>query len=358
MKSKHLNIVIIPFLILFSTKSYSEEIKVGIILPLTGPLAEYGVASKNGIELAKKDNPSLFSKIHFLYEDSQYDPKLAMSAYRKLREDSSVKIIYNWGSNPSAPLIPIAEREAFPLFAADFSSNAFKNISNVVAFAPTSKLLGKKLSENLKNSKYKKLAILSVENLYINGIIDGLKESLGEDQSIVYHDAVLATDNDFSSYITKLKTKDFDALGIMLYAGQIQNFYKKLKAANITKPTFGSDFMESRAEISASGDFIKGAVYPHLKISSEFYSKYMKEYNDDSQVTYSGTAYDFAMMISELHKKDNSFYTKHLELVKTLNKYQGVMGKYVYEESKEYGKRLYSPVYIKRIKDGFYEVVD
>lgn len=336
----------------------AENIKVGVILPLTGPIAEYGVASRNGIELAKKKNPELFSSIEFVYEDSQYDPKLALSAYRKLRSDSSVKIIYNWGSNPSAPLIPLAEQEGFPLFAADFSSAAFKGISNVIAFAPTSKQLGHILNQALKKRNYKKLAILSVENLYVNGIIDGLKESLDSDQSIVFHEAVLATDNDFRSYVAKLKFKGCDALGVMLYAGQIQNFYRNLQASKFSKPTFGSDFMESRAEIGASGALIEGALYPHLKISDDYYEMYKKEYTNDSQVTSSGTAFDFAMMMANLKKKDEVFYLKYLEIVPTLDSYQGVMGAYRFEKTKEFGKRLYSPLYVKEVKDGFYKTVD
>jgi len=37
-----------------------EKLKVGVILPLTGPLAEYGMAARNGIELARKEYPELF----------------------------------------------------------------------------------------------------------------------------------------------------------------------------------------------------------------------------------------------------------------------------------------------------------
>ena len=36
-----------------------EKFRIGAILPLSGRSADYGVAAKNGIELAKKEKPGL-----------------------------------------------------------------------------------------------------------------------------------------------------------------------------------------------------------------------------------------------------------------------------------------------------------
>jgi hypothetical protein len=38
-----------------------EKFKVGAVLPLTGGAADYGIAIKNCIELARKDNPNLYT---------------------------------------------------------------------------------------------------------------------------------------------------------------------------------------------------------------------------------------------------------------------------------------------------------
>ena len=62
-----------------------RPITVGLILPLTGPTADYGVAIKNSIGLAFEEIPDLGERIHLLYEDAQYDPKLAVTALAKLR---------------------------------------------------------------------------------------------------------------------------------------------------------------------------------------------------------------------------------------------------------------------------------
>ena len=59
--------------------------KVGVILPLSGPLAEYGVAASNGFKLAQAERPELFKNIQFLMDDSQYDNKKAISSYQAFR---------------------------------------------------------------------------------------------------------------------------------------------------------------------------------------------------------------------------------------------------------------------------------
>lgn len=69
-----------------------EKFKVGAVLPLTGAAADYGIAIKNCVELAKKDRPEIFTNIDFIFEDAAYDPKTAISAYRSLTDGQRVDL--------------------------------------------------------------------------------------------------------------------------------------------------------------------------------------------------------------------------------------------------------------------------
>lgn len=349
---------IFSILILCLNQASAQELKIGVILPLTGPVAEYGVASKNGIELARNNNPDKFKGIDFVYEDSQYDAKQSVSAYRKLRNDPAIKLIYSWGSNPSVPLVSIAEKDCFPLIAADFSIKTFENTKCVIGFAPTTVRLGQILGAQLEKSGYQRLGLISVENMYINGLIEGLRNNLRPGQEVVFQLNALANEIDFRSHIAKIKAQKIDALGVLLYAGQIQSFYRDLSSHGYSKPTFGSDFFESRAEIKGAGNLMQGAVYPHMKISDPYYESYKKHYKNDSQVTSSGAAYDLAMMISKLFGENEIFFSHHQSYFRNLDGYMGVMGEYRFEESNEAGLRLYPPVFIKVVKDDFYKLAE
>ncbi len=60
---------------------HGEPFRTGVIIPLTGPLAEYGGAISNGITLARETRPELFSSCEFTIEDSAYKTTQALSAF-------------------------------------------------------------------------------------------------------------------------------------------------------------------------------------------------------------------------------------------------------------------------------------
>jgi ABC-type branched-subunit amino acid transport system substrate-binding protein len=76
------------------TEGDGDVIKIGVILPLTGPAAELGELSKRGIVLAA-DHINAHGEIHgrkieLIIEDAGLEPKRALDAYRKLKEIDGV----------------------------------------------------------------------------------------------------------------------------------------------------------------------------------------------------------------------------------------------------------------------------
>ncbi len=48
-------ILVVSLFISNNDEKSAEELKIGVILPLTGPVSLFGESIKNGIELAKED---------------------------------------------------------------------------------------------------------------------------------------------------------------------------------------------------------------------------------------------------------------------------------------------------------------
>ncbi|NDC38085.1 MAG: hypothetical protein EBZ48_08530, partial [Proteobacteria bacterium] len=94
-----------------------EKFRVGVLLPLSGAPSEYGVAAKNGFELAIQENPELFKNVDFVFADTQYDSKKTISGLQKLRFEDGISAAYVWGYGPNQAVSPIAEKQLFPLFA-------------------------------------------------------------------------------------------------------------------------------------------------------------------------------------------------------------------------------------------------
>lgn len=107
----------------------TEEISVGVVVPLTGPLSSNGLQMKNGMELALgeiNESPLLDGKeIRFIVEDSEGTPDGAERAYRKLIEqDGVVAVLGPFTSSATERIIPVVQQ------------------NKVVAFSPTSAARG------------------------------------------------------------------------------------------------------------------------------------------------------------------------------------------------------------------------
>src|SRR5690606_14413474 len=109
--------VCLLFSFTFCVTALAEEtlFKVGVILPLSGPWAEFGEAQKSGFELARMSAPDNFRNIRFIYEDGEHQGHQTIAAYRKLRNRDNVNIVFVWGVMPADVIAPLAEREGVPL---------------------------------------------------------------------------------------------------------------------------------------------------------------------------------------------------------------------------------------------------
>ena len=110
-------------------QSETEEISVGVVVPLTGPLSSNGLQMENGMVLALgeiNESPLLGERrIRFIIEDSEGTPDGAERAYTKLIEqDGVVAVLGPFTSSATERIIPIAQQ------------------NGVVAFSPTSAARG------------------------------------------------------------------------------------------------------------------------------------------------------------------------------------------------------------------------
>ena len=111
-----------------------SRFRFGVILPLSGPIAEFGKAFQQGIDLARKENPEIDKKIKIVIDDSQYDVASAISILRKYRDRDKVQLVYNWGGNPSGGLAPVAEQIKMPLLVWSADSQLTKGRNYTVRF--------------------------------------------------------------------------------------------------------------------------------------------------------------------------------------------------------------------------------
>ena len=75
-----------------NTPKEEKTIKIGVIMPLTGFLANVGIDTKNAIDLAYNDL-SASKDVQLIFEDDACDSAKALTAYRKLVDMDKVNYL-------------------------------------------------------------------------------------------------------------------------------------------------------------------------------------------------------------------------------------------------------------------------
>lgn len=345
-------LVCLPVIILSEA---SAQIKIGIILPMSGPLAEYGTAELHGIQLAQTDYPELFSNIKFVFEDSQYDPKVAISAFNKLRTVDQVSVIYDWGSATGLALAPVAEGRKFPLLSMSIDPAAAIGRSYVIRFGNYAGQYIEKLVPALRARGFKKIGVIKVELAYTNSMYDEMvRQFAAPGESVQLLNSVNPADTDFKSIVTKLKQTPIDALCVYLMSGQIRQFYRQFADQGLSIPTIGTDFFESTDEIAAAGRAMEGAIYPHNPVPMSFHERYAARFGNDSQIAYAVNGYDFAVLMGRTFgaMENSPSGNQVIESLRKLPAQEGLVGTYRFREGPKFGMFFDFPIVVKTIREG------
>lgn len=314
-----------------SNTATNEKIKVGVLLPLTGPLAEYGQAYKNGITLASEKSGN--KNTEYIFEDSDYIAGKSISAFNKLTGIDKVDVLMSWGGVPSDAVYPLLKDKKLPFLAGSSLSRVTESSPYTIRVYVAPDYFTREMWKYFRAHNYKNIAVVKVEALYPNTIIEGLIAGKNADETITVVDTYASpAENDFKTSILKLKNSKvkYDALGVMLFAGQIGNFYNQKSNLGLDIPTFGTDFFESKSDIDVAGKNIDGATYANFLVSDTFEKEYVSKFGNDSQISQAGLGYDMALKVNQLASKDPDQIMKQL---RSADGWTGAIGSHKFVET-------------------------
>jgi len=333
-----------------NSKDAGKTIKIGVIGPFTGALAEYGEAHKNGITLAAEESKGSGKNIEFVFEDSSYDTAKAISAFRKLTQIDKVLLVVDWGAATSYGIAPLIKDAKTPFIAISVDPDTVKPSDYVFRHNYSPDDAAQKLWEYFREKGYKNIGLVKLNILFCTKIADSLDKlkKLGETVTVV--DTYQSfSDKDFRTSIAKLKANDgkYDTVGVFLAGGQIAQFYKQAYDQKLSLPTFGTDFFESYTEIKSAGGRMDGAVFVGLSSSEQFMKRYKARFGTDNQMSYAGLSYDLGKIL--LSQVDYSSTQTIVDSLRAIKDYKGEVGTYTYDDAN--GDRYLKPVlHIKEIQ--------
>jgi branched-chain amino acid transport system substrate-binding protein len=217
------------------------EIKIGNIMPYSGPASAYGVIGKTEEAYFRKINAEggiNGRKINFISYDDGYSPPKTVEQARKLVESDEVLLIFNsLGTPPNSAIQKYMNSKKVPqLFVATGATkwNDPKEFPWTMGWQPNyqseSQIYAKYILKELPNAK---IAILYQNDDYGKDYVKGLKDGLGAKAAsmIVAEESYETTQPTIDSSIVKLKSTNADV------------FF------NVTTPKFAAQAIKKIAEI-------------------------------------------------------------------------------------------------------------
>ncbi|HEX2632864.1 MAG TPA: ABC transporter substrate-binding protein [Bradyrhizobium sp.] len=224
----------------YDTGATDTEIKIGNIMPYSGPASAYGVIGKTEAAYFKMINAEggiNGRKINFVSYDDGYSPPKAVEQARKLVESDEVLLVFNPLGTPSNTAIQkyLNAKKVPQLFVATGATkwNDPKNFPWTMGWQPSyqseARIYAKYLIKEKPNAK---IAILFQNDDFGKDYLKGLKDGLGAKGSmIIAEESYETTEPTIDSHIVKLKSTGADTF------------------ISITTPKFAAQAIKKLAEI-------------------------------------------------------------------------------------------------------------
>lgn len=225
----------------YDTGATDTEIKIGNIVPYSGPASAYGVVGKAmGAVFARVNDAGGINgrKINFISYDDAYSPPKAVEQARKLVESDEVLLAFGVLGTPSNSAIQkyLNGKKVPQLFLATGATkwNDPKHFPWTMGWLPSYQAEGDIYAKYLlKDHPGKKIAILYQNDDFGKDYLKGIKDGLGAKASdIVIEESYELSEPTIDSHIVKMKAKNPD---VMVY---------------FTTPKFGAQALKKVGELA------------------------------------------------------------------------------------------------------------
>lgn len=293
---------VLALLVLFLSLGCAKEpdqIKIGVLAPLSGPVPTFGVMTRDGALLAIEEwnakGGVLNKKIAALVEDSQCTPDPAVNAANKLIDQNKVK--YLVGEVCSKASIPVSE---------------IANAKKVVQISPTSTNPDVTVAKDGKVKEFifracfidpfqgtvgAKFAVgelkaktafimLDQANDYVKGLAEFFEKAFTEaGGKIVGKETYTSKDTDFSAILAKVAAAKPDVIYLPDYYNIVNLATKQAKEKGIKAPFLGGDGWDSSDldRKAAEGGFFTNHYSPEDSRAEvqNFVKAFGAKYKDD-----------------------------------------------------------------------------
>ena len=358
---------IVTAAMLFGGVAFAKDVKIGVVLPLTGPIAAFGETSKNGLEVAYEKNHTLSNgdNIKLVYVDDRGDKVEAATAVKRLLDKDKVSVILGEvASSNSMAMAPIAEKNKTPMIT-HASTNprvtkGKKYVTRACFIDPFQGAVMAKyaLDNNLKTA----VVVTDAKQDYSVGLSKAFKKAYTAGGGKILKTVLINSgDKDFNAQVTAIKQANPDIIAFTGYYPEAALLVKQARDMGVKTPFIGADGVGFPELIKIAGKAAEGFMYTdHFneaaatsKEAKEYVEAFHKKYNKpaDSMGALAADAYGMIVAAMEKCIKEGKG-SDNKECINTnlrnTKGYKGITGEITINEN---GDAVKSAV-INEVKDG------
>ena len=252
--SKNVVLFVLAAIFLLSCNPKEEKIKIGAILPLTGPAAIFGKSIQNGINLYLENHKNNIG-LTLYFEDSEAQPAKAISAIQKLIGQGVQIFIGGVTSSTAIALLPVIEKNKVILVSPSASSPKLSNNKGYFFRVELSEDKGAEKQAELAISKlgWKKISVLYINNDYgvaaKNAFMTEFEKLGGE---IMISESFSAGNRDFRTLLYKINNDSSEAVFLVAQNEYVQ-IINQMRELGFTKNIYATPVFENQTFLEEIG---------------------------------------------------------------------------------------------------------
>lgn len=326
-----------------------KTLVIGVLVPLTGGPAEQGLWGLQGAELGSDSVKNDEIDIMLKAEDTQADPKIAITAFNKLLAEGPLDAVITYGSGVAMALSPLCNQQKVLQIGVATATPAYRSAEDYTfRIFPSAELEAEFMAkEALKLFPNPRVTVVRINNEYGLGTAKAFKAELEKIGVTITGEEILEPSAmEYRSLIPRIKSKKPDLIYLASYPNEGALFLKQSKELGMTIPVLASNAIlgtKNFFELAGKGaeGMLIASTFPlssagdHPEIS-RFMTAYEKKSGDKPVVEhiYASRAYDAVRVLAEAMKNCPEHETECLkEKLFQVKDFSGASGKITFDRN-------------------------
>jgi branched-chain amino acid transport system substrate-binding protein len=342
-------------------KKPAKEVKIGMIVPLTGSAAEFGQNERNaGLILQDKINAKggiSGGKLKLVIEDSQSEPKGGINAIQKMLLSDKPIGVFTDLSSVALSIAPTAQEKK--IIMVSIAANPDLTNANKYAFRdfPTADRLAKEMATYV----YKKLDVKKTAIFYINddfgiGHNNSFKSEFTKIGGTITSSETFDPDgSDFRAEVTKILSGSPEGVYTIGYGKPLGFAIKQLREMGFKGKIMSGLEVSFSDVLTIAKNAADGTVYLDIAFDprsndptvKEFVTEYRKRFGKDPSMV-AALGYDGLSLLTDAISKVGDDPDKIREYLLKVTDYRGVCGTLSIQSNRD----IIHPLAMKEIKKG------